>query len=293
MSEYYETDSGLMIPEHVAVDMKLDGARLTGVDLFCGCGGFSLGVMQAGFQILAAVDNEPMAAITYTMNLGKHPMQFIFVEDSDRKALEKALTKKYRHEPKQRDALEEFSTTGSGWISSHPKVPGVGSFFLGDITKISGRNILDAIGLEVGELDLVCGSPPCQGFSRANSKQGPNDPRNELVWEFARLVCEMRPKTMMLENVPEFATMTTPEGLLVIDVFTRILEDGGFAGANAMRAAMKHQKGVTLMRSKADRKKTRSKNAHKIRSRQPRRDPVHDDDHAESKGLESAAESAG
>lgn len=257
MSGYYETDSGLMIPEHVAVDMKLEGTRPTGVDLFCGCGGFSLGVMQAGFQILAAVDNAVDCAITYTMNLGAHPMRFIFVEDSDRKALEKALTKKYKKA--DRDQLDIFETTGSGWIKHHPKVPGVKNFFLGDICKIKGRDILDAIGLEIGELDLVCGSPPCQGFSFANSKRGPDDPRNELAFEFARLVVEMRPKAMCMENVPGFATETTPEGLLVIDVMTRILEDGGFAGANAMRKARRAQLGMTIMRSKADDKKRRPK----------------------------------
>src|SRR5690348_15090721 len=43
-----------------------------GIDLFCGAGGFSLGVHQAGFDVVAAVEWEPAAAQTYLHNLG-HP----------------------------------------------------------------------------------------------------------------------------------------------------------------------------------------------------------------------------
>lgn len=247
MSEYYELDSGLLIPEGEAVRRKLAGTRPKCVDLFCGCGGMSLGMIQAGWEVLAGVDNDVCAAQTYMTNLGTYPCRFHFGSEADFKRMEKSLSRQFR---KKGEQLEIFDVAGSGYLSSHPNVPGVGHFFLGDISKISGKDILDAIGLEVGELDAVVGSPPCQGFSRANSKRGPDDPRNELVWEFARLVCEMRPKTMVLENVPEFATMTTPEGLLVIDVFTRILEDGNFAGVDALRAAMKHQLGITILRSK-------------------------------------------
>lgn len=256
LGDYVEMDSGLIIPEHVGVEMALKGCRPKAVDFFCGCGGFSLGVMQAGFEVVAAIDNDAACAITYTHNLGAHPMQFIFVDDSDRKALEKALSKKYSHPGKrQRDALEEVCVTGGGWISGHPKVPGVGTFFMGDIRKIKGRDILDAVELEVGELDLAVGSPPCQGFSFANAGRCASDPRNELIFEYARLVCEMKPKTLCMENVPGITSMRTPDGFLVLDLFTRILEEGGFAGVDALRAAVKHQTGITLMRDRSVKQK--------------------------------------
>jgi DNA (cytosine-5)-methyltransferase 1 len=249
---YYELDSGILIPDSEAVRRKLAGTRPKCVDLFSGCGGFSCGMIQGGWEVVAAVDNDPCAAHTYMLNLGKYPCQFHFVTKADAERMEKSLSKIFK---RKGDQIEIFETAGSGYLSAHPDWPGVGHFFMGDITKIKGHQILDAIGLEVGELDAVVGSPPCQGFSRANGRRGPDDPRNQLVWEFARLVCELQPKSMILENVPEFATMTTPEGLLVIGVFTRILEDGNFAGVDALKAAMKHQLGVTIMRNKKPAKK--------------------------------------
>src|SRR5690606_31389795 len=42
------------------------------IDLFCGAGGLSLGLHQAGFNIVAAVDNDSNAVATYRQNLGSH-----------------------------------------------------------------------------------------------------------------------------------------------------------------------------------------------------------------------------
>lgn len=46
---------------------------VNGIDLFCGCGGFSLGLARAGFQILAAIDFNEEAIITYKQNLPRVP----------------------------------------------------------------------------------------------------------------------------------------------------------------------------------------------------------------------------
>jgi DNA (cytosine-5)-methyltransferase 1 len=244
--DFAENHMGLILPRDI-VEEQIRKARLpTCVDLCCGAGGFSLGMMQAGFHVVAGVDHDPDCAVTYTMNLGAYPLQFHFVADSDRARLEKRLSKKFTKNKR----IEEFATTGSGWIASNPGVPGVGHFFLGDMRKLTGRDILDAVGLEVGELDCVVGGPPCQGFSHGGKRQV-MDPRNSLVFEFARLVVEMHPKSMVFENVPGIASMVTPDGIPVIDAFARILEDGGFAGYEAFKNSLKaqHPKAFGLMRS--------------------------------------------
>jgi DNA (cytosine-5)-methyltransferase 1 len=74
-----------------------------------------------------------------------------------------------------------------------------------DIRTLDPRIVLKEVGLEPGQLDLLAGCPPCQGFSRLRTKNkqaAVEDERNNLVFEFLRFVEEMRPKTVMLENVP-------------------------------------------------------------------------------------------
>ncbi|HUF08388.1 MAG TPA: DNA cytosine methyltransferase [Rhodothermales bacterium] len=64
------------------------------------------------------------------------------------------------------------------------------------------------IGFRRGEIDLIAGCPPCQGFSALrtmNGRKRVHDPRNSLIREFFRFVDALRPRTVMLENVPGLA----------------------------------------------------------------------------------------
>lgn len=77
-----------------------------------------------------------------------------------------------------------------------------------DARTVTGPNIQtevlehkDNTSKLIGELDVLVGGPPCQGFSSQNSN-GEGDPRNQLVYEFLRLVSELRPRMFVLENVP-------------------------------------------------------------------------------------------
>src|SRR5690606_41219849 len=63
MTAWTRRPSGLYVPA--------EERRPTAVDLFCGCGGFSLGILEAGFDVLAGVDNDCAAAQTYMVNLGR------------------------------------------------------------------------------------------------------------------------------------------------------------------------------------------------------------------------------
>lgn len=69
-----------------------------------------------------------------------------------------------------------------------------------DIREVSARSILDATGLEVGELDVFEGSPPCQTFSTAGGRNM-RDSRTDLFAEYTRLVRELQPRVFAAENV--------------------------------------------------------------------------------------------
>lgn len=69
-----------------------------------------------------------------------------------------------------------------------------------DIKDCTGQEILDFCNIKKGELDLLDGSPPCQGFSTAG-KRNLSDERNDLFREFVRLITELQPKVFVMENV--------------------------------------------------------------------------------------------
>ena len=69
-----------------------------------------------------------------------------------------------------------------------------------DIGSVTSEEILSFCNLKVGELDVLDGSPPCQGFSLAGKMQV-GDSRNDLFKEFVRLIQELQPKAFLMENV--------------------------------------------------------------------------------------------
>ncbi len=69
-----------------------------------------------------------------------------------------------------------------------------------DITTVRGLDLLAQLGLKPGDVDVVAGGPPCQGFSMIG-KRALDDPRNALVREFVRVVGEVRPRAFVFENV--------------------------------------------------------------------------------------------
>jgi DNA (cytosine-5)-methyltransferase 1 len=128
--------------------------HLTAVDVFCGLGGMTLGLQQAGFEVLGGLDLSELAIDGYEMN--------------------------------------------------QPDV----AVWRRDVRRVEASEMLERFGLgDVGELDLLAGCPPCQGFSRVRTrtKISVDDPRNGLVAQFARLAEELLPKALLMENVPALA----------------------------------------------------------------------------------------
>jgi DNA (cytosine-5)-methyltransferase 1 len=133
--------------------------RPLAIDLFAGAGGLSLGLEQAGFDVLAAIEYDPVHAATHEFNF------------PNTKALCADISAPLSAENLLRAAKAGFVAHGhnpSQWD---------------------------------GELDLVAGGPPCQGFSSIG-KRLIDDARNQLVFHFFRLVSELRPRYFVMENVP-------------------------------------------------------------------------------------------
>jgi DNA (cytosine-5)-methyltransferase 1 len=123
----------------------------TAIDLFAGCGGLTLGLKSAGFDVIAAVE------------------------------LDKRIAKIY-HE-------------------NHPEV----RMYAEDIRGFDLNKLIEPSGLIRGDLDLLAGCPPCQGFSRIrrlNQSEAMLDERNDLVNDYAEIVDALYPKAVMMENVP-------------------------------------------------------------------------------------------
>ena len=72
--------------------------------------------------------------------------------------------------------------------------------FVGDIHDLNNKWCEKYKPL-LGEIDLVCGGPPCQGFSTANRQRIINDPRNILYKEYLIFLNHVRPKFFIMENV--------------------------------------------------------------------------------------------
>jgi DNA (cytosine-5)-methyltransferase 1 len=98
-------------------------------------------------------------------------------------------------------AVEIDKRAADTYSKNHPTV----TLFNQSILSLTGSDILEVIGIPRGKIDLLAGCPPCQGFSRMRRKNkiaSSKDHRNDLVLKFARLVSEISPKAVMLENVP-------------------------------------------------------------------------------------------
>lgn len=91
-----------------------------------------------------------------------------------------------------------------------------------DIRDVTGKEIFKLVGKK--EIDLIAGCPPCQGFSQLTEKYKRYDSRNDLALEMARLIVEIKPTMVMMENVPGIVT----KGKSILDVFLSALKDEGY-----------------------------------------------------------------
>ncbi len=87
------------------------------------------------------------------------------------------------------------------------------------VEAVTLKSLSKAAGFNVEGIDLIAGGPPCQAFSVFGQRRGLNDGRGKLIFEFFRLVSEVKPKAFLMENVRGLHSMPlTPKG--------EFLEDG-------------------------------------------------------------------
>jgi len=190
------TESGLLVPQP-------NHSRVTAVDLFAGAGGFSLGLHQAGIDVVAAVEWNAEAAISYLWNLGhRGGAAVLYGTAQDQQRFHASLVKLQRGR-RNRFEVCPGDPHWIGWNNPDHDL-GCRAFHLGDVAELTGEQLVTALAATGwrGAIDLVVGGPPCQGISRANTNGGPTDPRNNLVLEHVRLAGELGAKVFILENVP-------------------------------------------------------------------------------------------
>lgn len=90
-----------------------------------------------------------------------------------------------------------------------------------NIKEYSTEEILKDARLTREQVDLVYGGPPCQAFSVFGKRQGINDPRGTLLWDYIRVIHEIQPRSFIFENV---AGILTVDGGRVFDMLKAALE---------------------------------------------------------------------
>jgi DNA (cytosine-5)-methyltransferase 1 len=115
-------------------------------------------------------------------------------------------------------AVEIETHAFATYKTNHPEVQA----YKQDVRTIKGGKLRRLS--RTRRIDLLAGCPPCQGFSSLTSKYKRVDPRNELVSEMSRLVAEIEPRAVMMENVPGLASKGKP----LFDAFIEHLEGLGY-----------------------------------------------------------------
>lgn len=126
-------------------------------------------------------------------------------------------------------AVEIESVARETYKMNHPEV----EHFWEDVRKVDGVEVLGRLGLKKGELDLLAGCPPCQGFSTMRTRKlrtAVKDARNDLIFNYLKLVRDLEPRAVMLENVPGLL-----EDKRMRWVLTFLEAWGYYAGADAVR----------------------------------------------------------
>ncbi len=160
------------------------------VDLFCGCGGLSTGLLDAGIDVRVGVDDDAPSIETFDLN---------------------------------------HVARGSQGLRA-------------DVRELTGADLRALAGEPV---DVLVGGPPCQPFSVAGKRRALADHRGDLIFEFVRLLDELKAQAFIFENVPNLASVA--RGEVLADLLAAFAEVGYAASARVLLAA---DYGVAQMRKR-------------------------------------------
>lgn len=177
--------------------------KLTHIELFAGCGGMSLGLETAGFDLLFANELSPMAGETFAYN--------ILCDDlEDKSKIDENATKTLwiksnfpNNNLKERLRENPFNTKDSKYSDLNIKTDFKGKLLIGnvdDLLEFFKKNPKIVKELKKKDIDLISGGPPCQSFSLAGKREKDND-KNQLPLSFSKFAGLLQPKTVLLENV--------------------------------------------------------------------------------------------
>ncbi len=115
------------------------------------------------------------------------------------------------------ELVEQYAHT---YQINHPETKVV----VGDVRQVDEKKLHELVK-EYKEIDLIAGGPPCQGFSVNAPIRSLDDPRNHLFKEYLRIVNEIRPKAVIIENVPGIISLG--KGTIVEQIY-EILNGMGY-----------------------------------------------------------------
>lgn len=91
---------------------------------------------------------------------------------------------------------------------------------VGDVRQLCEVNLKKILGVKEGEIDLIAGGPPCQGFSINAPIRTLDDERNHLFKDFLRVVSSLKPKAVLIENVPGIVSLG--KGTVVQQIYAEL-----------------------------------------------------------------------
>lgn len=113
-------------------------------------------------------------------------------------------------------ANELESMYGNTFKHNHPDTDVV----IGDIREVSETDLKKRLGVSKGDVTLLTGGPPCQGFSVNAPIRSLDDDRNHLFREFIRIAAELMPQVILIENVPGMISLG--KGTVVKEIYKEL-----------------------------------------------------------------------